>query len=163
MLGGMHSTPGHSALRRGRTNIAGQVYLVTTCTHARERRFDTWDTGHAASLVIGEQSVWKPSRLLAWVLMPDHWHGLIELSTGDCLSRAMRRFKAKIARAVNQSEGRRGALWAQSFHDRALRRDEDARAAARYLIANPIRAGIVDCPGDYPFWDAVWLAHENPL
>ncbi|MBB5859537.1 hypothetical protein GGR69_001194 [Xanthomonas arboricola] len=28
---------------------------------------------------------------------------------------------------------------------------------ARYLIANPLRAGLVARVGDYPFWDAIWL------
>jgi hypothetical protein len=28
---------------------------------------------------------------------------------------------------------------------------------ARYIIANPLRAGLVDRIGDYPLWDAMWL------
>ena len=42
-------------------------------------------------------------------------------------------------------------------HDRALRRDEDLLAVARYIVANPLRAGLVRRVGDYPLWDAVWL------
>ncbi|MBB4592801.1 hypothetical protein FHR61_000481 [Xanthomonas arboricola] len=42
-------------------------------------------------------------------------------------------------------------------HDRALRKDDDLRIVARYLIANPLRAGMVERVGDYPFWDAIWL------
>ncbi|MEW2970339.1 transposase, partial [Pseudomonas aeruginosa] len=39
----------------------------------------------------------------------------------------------------------------------ALRKDEDVRVAARYIIANPIRAGLVRKAGEYPHWDCVWL------
>ena len=41
--------------------------------------------------------------------------------------------------------------------DRALRREEDVREVARHLVANPLRARLVDQIGDYPFWDSTWL------
>jgi hypothetical protein len=51
--------------------------------------------------------------------------------------------------------GRR--LWQDGFHDRAVRRDEDIVAIARYIVANPLRAGLVERLADYPHWDAIWL------
>ncbi|MNN75503.1 hypothetical protein D3C81_1918110 [compost metagenome] len=53
--------------------------------------------------------------------------------------------------------GRTGKVWQSGYHDHALRRDEDLKAAARYLVANPLRAGLVKSVRDYPFWNAVWL------
>jgi hypothetical protein len=38
-----------------------------------------------------------------------------------------------------------------------VRSDEDVQAIARYIVANPIRAGLVKRVGDYPFWNAIWL------
>jgi len=38
-----------------------------------------------------------------------------------------------------------------------LRAEEDIRSVAEYIIANPIRAGLVDDIGMYAFWDAWWL------
>jgi hypothetical protein len=38
-----------------------------------------------------------------------------------------------------------------------LRRDEDLRAAALYVVKNPVRAGLVARLGDHPLWDAIWL------
>lgn len=38
-----------------------------------------------------------------------------------------------------------------------MRYDEDLLKAARYIIANPLRARLVKRVGDYPLWDAVWL------
>ena len=35
--------------------------------------------------------------------------------------------------------------------------DEDLVAVARYIVANPVRAGLVKNVRDYPHWDAVWL------
>ncbi|MNN82247.1 hypothetical protein D3C81_1991650 [compost metagenome] len=55
------------------------------------------------------------------------------------------------------SVGRKGSLWQQGYHDRALRRDEDLVKLARYVVANPLRAGLVEKLGDYPLWDAIWV------
>jgi putative transposase len=48
-------------------------------------------------------------------------------------------------------------LWQPGYFDRALRKEDDRLAVARYLVANPLRAGIVQRIGDYPHWDSVWL------
>jgi hypothetical protein len=38
-----------------------------------------------------------------------------------------------------------------------MRKDQDLQVAARYIVANPLRAGLVKRVGDYPLWDAIWL------
>ena len=96
--------------------------------------------------------------MLAWVLMPDHAHWLLQLGESADLAAAVNRLKSGSTRAANRTLGRNGPLWAHAFHDRALRRDEDVMAVARYIIANPLRAGLVTRVGEYPFWNAVWLA-----
>jgi len=88
--------------------------------------------------------------------MPDHLHWLVELSDVD-LSRLVLRVKSCSAIALNRALGQCGRLWQKGFHDHALRKDEDLRAVARYVVANPLRAGLVDSVGDYPHWDAPWL------
>jgi REP element-mobilizing transposase RayT len=69
----------------------------------------------------------------------------------------MKRFKACPARRVNGHLSRRGALWQKAFYDHALRKDEDVQNIARYIVANPLRAGLVKNIGEYPLWDAIWL------
>jgi hypothetical protein len=48
-------------------------------------------------------------------------------------------------------------IWQAGFHDRAMRKEENLQAFARYIVANPVRAGLVNRVGDYPHWDAMWL------
>jgi hypothetical protein len=43
------------------------------------------------------------------------------------------------------------------FHDHAVRSEEELPALARYIVANPVRAGLVARTGLYPHWDAVWV------
>lgn len=89
--------------------------------------------------------------------MPDHAHWLLQLGQRRPLSTVIRMLKAFSARNIHCLEGGRMPVWSRAYHDRALRRDEDVIAVARYIIANPLRAGLVQRIGDYPYWNAVWL------
>ncbi len=154
------SRPGSSALRRGRRSLAGAVYLVTFVTFRRRRYFAEIPAACRAAAEIASAGAWGDARLLAWVLMPDHFHGLLQLGDIMPLHRAVGRARGNVSRAWHAADCR--PLWMPGFQDRAVRRTEDLRAAARYLVANPLRAGLVDDVGAYPFWDAVWL-QESPL
>jgi REP element-mobilizing transposase RayT len=93
---------------------------------------------------------------LAWVVMPDHFHWLVELQQGS-LSELMQKTKSLSTKAVRQVTGDCSPLWQRGFHDRALRQEEDLVKMARYVVANPLRAGLVEKLGDYPLWDAIWV------
>jgi REP element-mobilizing transposase RayT len=89
--------------------------------------------------------------------MPDHVHWLFQLGSSVTLSTAMKAFKARSAQRLNEKLGRSGSIWQKAYYDHALRGDEDMQGIARYIVGNPLRAGLVDRIGDYPHWDAVWL------
>lgn len=88
--------------------------------------------------------------------MPDHFHWLLQL-TGMNLSGVIGATKARCAQRINAATGASGPLWQGGFHDRAIRDNQDLLPVARYIIANPLRAGLVTRIGDYPLWDAAWL------
>lgn len=94
---------------------------------------------------------------LAWVIMPDHLHALLRLGDGTELAGLMQTVKGRSARRINALRGGTDRLWQPHFHDHALRAEEDRVAAARYIVSNPLRAGLVSRIGDYPHWDCVWL------
>jgi putative transposase len=149
---------GSRALRRGRASFEGQVYLVTFATWERERWFARDDAARAACRAGTDPRLWNRSRCLAWVLRPDHWHGLIELGPGDELSKRVGLLKANVARSARIALGSSaGTIWARGFHDHALRREASLLDAARYLVMNPVRARITDSVWKYPYWDAVWI------
>jgi putative transposase len=152
-----YKKPGHAALRRGRISTVGQLYLVTFSTHRRQPLFSNPRLAMNAAREIHNPRSWQQAKLLAWVLIPDHWHGLIELGQGESLPDLMRALKGNVSRRLRLQWPALGSVWAKSFHDRALRRGEDASAAARCIVLNPLRAGLVQRVGDYPFWDAAWI------
>jgi putative transposase len=89
--------------------------------------------------------------------MPDHLHWLFQLGECQDLGTAIKTLKARSAWAIGRKRGQRGTLWQRGYHDHAVRSEEDLRAIARYIVANPLRAGLVHKIGDYPLWDAIWL------
>jgi putative transposase len=94
----MRRRPGSKALRNGRVSLHGQIYLVTSIVLRRERRFaDAAAAAHACRALV-DPVVWRNSRLSCWVLMPDHWHAVIQLGDGDALSRIVNRAKSAMAK-----------------------------------------------------------------
>lgn len=149
--------PGYSDLRKGRFSQPGQAYLVTFTTADRHPLFNRPDRASDACRAMTAARLWYHSRLLCWVLMPDHWHGVIELGSMDDLSSAVRRLKSNSARIIRLHHPDAGRVWEKGFHDRSLRSAPAVLAAARYIVANPLRAGLARSLGQYPWWDAVWL------
>jgi REP element-mobilizing transposase RayT len=147
----------YSDLRKGRYSEPGREYVVTTVVDGRTPVFlDCW-TARACIRKLAVTELETDARWLACVLMPNHFHGLVSLGAHTGLSDLMQRFKGASALAVNRHLGRCGTLWQPSFYDHALRREESRVHAARYIVANPLRAGLVQRLGDYPHWDSVWL------
>ena len=143
-------------LRKGRYSEPGRPYLVTTVVENREKLFkDFW----LARLLVAELRATTDQGIvesLAWVIMPDHLHWLL-IPKAVSLKIVMQRTKSLSALSINRALGRRGPVWQKGYHDRALRREEDLLAMARYIVANPLRAGIAHSLADYPHWDAIWL------
>jgi len=92
----------------------------------------------------------------AWVIMPDHLHWLFRLTDGT-LDGLMRDMKSHSGRQINRAGGLVPPFWQPGYHDHAVRQDESLKAMARYVVANPLRAGLVTRVGEYPLWDAAWL------
>jgi len=128
---------------------------VTTGTVGRAPVFeDFWQARCVVRAVHAQPTL---AVTLAYVVMPDHVHWLFELAGDRPLSRVVGMMKSRAAWLINQGCTPGRAVWAKAFHDHAVRREENLAAIARYIVLNPVRAGLVRSWRDYPHWDAVWL------
>lgn len=149
-------------LRKGRVSLPNHAYLLTTVVAQRKPVFNDFHAGRLLVHCLRRQHEAGLVESLAFVVMPDHLHWLVVLQPGADLSTLMRRVKGESSRRLGVhlfagKELRSGRLWQDGFHDHVLRRDEDVRQVARYVVANPLRAGLVTHCGDYPLWDAKWV------
>jgi len=86
----------------------------------------------------------------AFCLMPDHVHVLTRSTKRVDIIAYVQRLKSRTTRAYWDCGGR-GKLWQRGFYDRILRKNEDIEHVADYILANPVRAGLVDDISAYPF------------
>jgi len=84
--------------------------------------------------------------------MPDHLHWLVQLGTNP-LPKVVGLMKGRASRLAAAG----GPLWQRGYYEHAIRDEESLVDVARYIVANPLRAGLVRRIGDYPLWDCVWL------
>lgn len=138
-------------LRKGRVSLPNHAYLVNIVTASRKPVFASFAAARLAVRCFHDEGVICHAQTLAFVVMPDHAHWLLQLEENGSLPEAVRLYKAKVSLNLQQQ------IWQRGFHDRALRDEDDQRVIARYIIANPLRAGLVKSIGEYPHWDAVWL------
>jgi putative transposase len=122
-------------------------YFVTCCTWKRQLLFD------AATIAIVRDAVHASFLehhfdVLAWVFMPDHVHWLVEGTREDANFRsAMMLVRQRAAIAYKRVSDT--PLWQRGYHERVLRRDEDARLVADYILNNPVRRKLVESAVDY--------------
>ena len=82
--------------------------------------------------------------------MPDHLHLLVNATARAAdLCRFMSRWKQLAGFRHKRETG--AALWQESYYDHVLRDDEELWRAARYILENPIRKGLVERPLNYPY------------
>ncbi|KFL36589.1 REP-associated tyrosine transposase [Arenimonas donghaensis] len=160
----VHDRPaaGFRRVRLERRSVPGQTYLLSVATLYRRPVFTDDDAARAVCRVHTAQWPWRDSAVLAWVLMPDHWQGLVTLGERDSLSTLVGRFKSLTSRAVEDRHRVNGWLWAKGFTDRVLGKAEPAMDAARHLVGLPLRAGLVRRLGDYAYWNTAWLDGTEP-
>lgn len=140
----------YNDLRKGRVSQLGMVYHITTVTLGRAPYFASLDNGRKLVRELMLLQHEGKVETLCYVVMPDHLHWLMVLLDGE-LAEAVRLLKGRTAHAMGQS------VWQANYFDHVVREDEDMRKMARYIVANPLRAGLVERIENYSLWDAVWL------
>lgn len=142
-------------LRTGRYSATGHIYLITINCKARAPVFAEFHT--ARCFVHALQEAQLSCETLAYVLMPDHVHWLMQLKDEYSLSESVRFVKSRTTSLIHKASGYHIDFWQSGFHDRQLRQEDNLVHLARYVVANPVRAGLVHSVRGYPLWDAVWI------
>ena len=147
----------YNELRKGRASIAGHIYLITAVTTHRQPLFSELTLGR---IVVNElRSLEKEyaAQTLAFVVMPDHLHWLMQMGNTLSLSEVVKRCKGRSGMLITKALGKSGSIWQPAFHDHAVRHEESLIEIARYIVMNPVRAGLVARVEDYSLWDSRWL------
>jgi REP element-mobilizing transposase RayT len=130
---------------------AREIWFLTVCCQPRGKnqlaRPELWPFLAESIQRRVETGAWW---MHLFVAMPDHCHALASfLPTGD-MKKTMADWKRWLAT-------QRGIGWQIDFFDHRLRHDESFEEKSRYILQNPVRAGLVVRPEDWPY---VWRPKE---
>ena len=136
-----------------------KILFITFCTHRR------WKLPPSARQIVldvclrGNGALFE---LFAGVVMPDHVHlALSPLCRHDGpvpVPEIMQAIKGTSSHRINRELGHRGPVWQQESFDRALRHEEQLDGKILYMLENPVRAGLVENPMNYPW---IWRKTEG--
>lgn len=97
--------------------------------------------------------------LLSYCIMPNHVHLLIDTTGNSCpLSETLRLIKGSTARECNQILGQSGAFWYPESYDHVVRDDRELERIIRYILANPVKAGLVQ---EWRAWKFTYIDPES--
>jgi len=119
-------------------------FFITICT--RPKHLNQLCLPERSDLIL--QSAEEYHRLHRWqcaliLLMPDHLHALIQVPERLKISKVIASWKSYLAKNL-------GIRWHHGFFDHRIRRSESLTEKWNYIVMNPVRAGFVTQPEDWP-------------
>ena len=96
-----------------------------------------------------EGDLQRKSDMMAVCVMPDHVH-LLMTPLSENLIDLISKWKGYASHLV-WNKSYEGKVWQRSFYDHALRKDEDVKRVAEYIVCNPVRKGLVQDWSSYPY------------
>ncbi len=102
-------------------------------------------------------------KLLAWTVMPNHVHVLVELLSGWALGKIVQSWKRHTSRQIHllqmahgqgDAGGAGSSLWHREYWDRYIRNEEHFWTVVRYIEENPVIAGLVSKPEEWAWGSA---------
>jgi len=143
-------SPGHAEHLKTFDYVGRHRYFLTFCTFERRTLFVT----DAAVTNVRTQFLRAADNerfaIIAYCFMPDHVHLLVEGQSHD--SDACRFIaRAKQLSAFHYEKAFGELLWQRYSYERVLRSEEATLSVARYILENPVRAGLVTRTADYAF------------
>jgi len=136
-----------------RIELAGGLYHVTARGDRREAIFFDDDDRVAWLTLFGEVCGRFNWRCHAFCQMTNHYHLVIETPDGN-LSRGMRQLNGVYTQHINRRYRRVGHLFQGRYKGILVEKDSYLLELARYVVLNPVRAGMVADAGDWP-----WSSH----
>jgi putative transposase len=106
--------------------------------------------------LLGENAQKFGVAIHAYVLMTNHFHLLATPQTGDGLPQMMQAVGRRYVRHFNDSQSRSGTLWEGRYRSTLIQTDRYLLACMAYIDLNPVRAGLVTEPREYP-----WSSHAH--
>jgi len=125
------------------------VYFITINTRLRKRILDRKDV-HSSFCLYAQKNAEMGRSVGRYVIMPDHLHFFVRIGQEDRLSVFVQLLKQSISKTL-KGDGVEGPYWQVGFFDHVLRHSESYSEKWSYVRENPVRAGLVTTPEEWPY------------
>jgi putative transposase len=130
--------------------IGLHAYFLTICVEHRRQAFGDPACARGVCAEFLSTAAAYGLAVIAYCVMPDHVHALIEGLRPDAdFRRFVSMFKQRSAFDYRRAKNR--SFWQEGYFDYVLRDDDSLVGIAAYILNNPIRAGLCATMREYPF------------
>jgi putative transposase len=137
--------------RRARLKMAGLPWHVWQRGVNRSRCFSGIADRKLYLELLAKFAAVHDCRVHAYVLMPNHVHLLVSPGSDGAASKMMKAIGERYVRAFNKRHKRTGTLWEGRFKSTVVDTEQYLFTLYRYIELNPVRAGMVRHPSEYPW------------
>jgi putative transposase len=144
---------------------AGYAYHVINRGNDRATVFHKAQDYEAFLTMLAIAKARHPIKVLAFTLMPNHFHFVLEASHQNSLSQFMQWLLTSHVRRYHRHYGGSGHIWQGRFKSFPIQRDEHLLTVLRYVLQNPVRSGLVASMAAWPWssWSRRELADPCPV
>jgi putative transposase len=136
-------------------------YLITAANYQHIPVIHTPERRSSFEILLLDAMRKIKGEIVGWVILPNHYHLLIQLETLELVSQALKSLHGSTSRIWNQADGTTGSrrVWYR-FSDRMIRSEAHLYKAMNYLHYNPVKHGCVTDVYEWP-WSSVWMYFDN--
>lgn len=134
----------------------GLIYHIINRGNGRQQVFHSEGDYRAFVDLMVEAGERHPVKMLAWCIMPNHFHLLVCPERADNLSRWMQWFMTSHVRRYHRFHKSSGHVWQGRYKSFIVQEDRHLLAVARYIESNPVRAHLVLSAKDWS-----WSSHRG--
>jgi REP element-mobilizing transposase RayT len=139
-----------------------RAFMATEDKLEKQRKLERYlDLGHGCCHLrdpriarVVQENLWHADgvsyRLLAWVLMPNHVHALIEFWQVP-MRKILQSWKGHTSKEANKTLRRQGQFWEDDYFDRYIRDAAHLWRVVRYIENNPVKARLVRAAAEWPW------------
>ena len=134
-----------------RYHLENQAIFITAVCHKRKPSLSSEREKNLLLDIIREVKAEMPFRLIAYVILDDHFHCILRPETGSNFSSILQSIKLRFTHRLKREQGITTplSLWQRRFWDHLLRDTDDLHRHLDYIHYNPVKHGYVIDPADY--------------
>lgn len=137
-----------------------ELYFITAACYEHKHHMSTEARRQELLDLLFEELINNGIQILAWVVLPNHYHILVHVENFDAVGKSLRRVHGRTSRFWNLADNTSGRKVWYSYFDRAIRSERHYYATINYIHNNPVKHGWAESNFDWNQSSINWYLQE---